>query len=108
MKRVYNVNAVTGVYAIDEFEKYTKPYTSRHGYVKNRRVQQLYGDLDDVIEQFRTFYSDIVKTSEVVVVTEYILSGSHLGYDEDGDEIEELVAHLSSLSVELLADLGCI
>ena len=107
MKRVYNVNAVTGVYAIDEFERYNKPYTSRHGYVKNRRFQ-LYGDLDDVIEQFRTFYSDIVKTSEVVVVTEYILSGSHLGYDEDGDEIETLVAPLSSPSVELLADLGCI
>lgn len=81
MKKFYTLITLTGVYDLDDFA-YEKFYTLHNDY-----------------------NSEIVKTLDAVMVTEHILKGHDLcpEFSED-EEMNKLVAPLSSNSVDLLIE----
>ena len=103
MKKFYTLITLTGVYDLDDFA-YEKFYTLHNGYVKEKKTL-FYDELDAVIELFKDYNSEIVKTLDAVVVIEYILKGPDLcpGFNED-EEMNRLVAPLSSESIDLLIE----
>ena len=103
MKKFYTLTTLTGVYDLDDFV-YEKFYTLHNGYVKEKKTL-FYDELEDVIEKFQGYNSEIAKTSDAVMVTEYILKGPDLcpGFSED-EEMSRLVAPLSSGSMDLLIE----
>lgn len=104
MKKFYTLITLTGVYDLDDFA-YEKFYTLHNGYVKEKKTV-FYDELEDVIEKFQTYNSEIAKTSDAVMVTEYILKGPDLcaGFSED-KEMNRLVALLTSESMDLAIEL---
>lgn len=103
MKKFYTLITLTGVYDIDDFV-YEKFYTLHNGYVREKKTL-FYDELDAVIELFQDYNSEIAKTLDAVMVTEHILKGSDLcaEFSED-EEINKLVAPLSSESIDLLIE----
>lgn len=103
MKKFYTLITLTGVYDLDDFA-YEKFYTLHNGYVKEKKTL-FYDELDAVIELFKDYNSEIVKTLDAVMVTEHILKGHDLcpEFSED-EEMNKLVAPLSSNSVDLLIE----
>lgn len=103
MKKFYTLITLTGVYDLDDFV-YEKFYTLRNGHVKEKKTV-FYDELEDVIEKFQAYNSEMAKTSDAVMVTEYILKGPDLctEFGED-EEMNRLVAPLSSESIDLLIE----
>ena len=103
MKKFYTLITLTGVYDLDDFV-YEKFYTLHNGYVKEKKTL-FYDELEDVIELFQDYNSEIAKTLDAVMVTEHILKGPDLcpGFSED-EEMSRLVAPLSSNSIDLLIE----
>lgn len=103
MKKFYTLITPTGVYDLDDFV-YEKFYTLHNGYVKEKKTL-FYDELEDVIELFQDYNSEIAKTLDAVMVTEHILKGPDLcpGFSED-EEMSRLVAPLSSNSIDLLIE----
>lgn len=103
MKKFYTLITLTGVYDIDDFV-YEKFYTLHNGYVKEKKTL-FYDELENVIETFQAYNSEIAKTLDAVMVTEHILKGCDLcpEFSED-EEINRLVAPLSSESIDLLIE----
>lgn len=103
MKKIYTLITRTGVYDLDDFV-YEKFYTLHNGHVKEKKTL-FYDELDAVIELFKDYNSEIVKTLDAVMVTEHILKGPDLcaGFRED-EEMNEFVAPLSSESIDLLIE----
>lgn len=103
MKKFYTLTTLTGVYDLDDFA-YEKFYTLHNGYVKEKKTL-FYDELDAVIELFQDYNSEIAKTLDAVMVTEHILKGPDLcpGFNEN-EEMNKLVAPLSSNSVDLLIE----
>ena len=91
------------MYDIDDFV-YEKFYTLHNGYVKEKKTL-FYDELEDVIELFQAYNSEIVKTLDAVMATEHILKGPDLcaGFRED-EEMNKFVAPLSSESIDLLIE----
>ena len=102
-EKFYTLITLTGVYDLDDFV-YEKFYTLHNGYVKEKKTL-FYDELDAVIELFKDYNSEIVKTLDAVMVTEHILKGHDLcpEFSED-EEMNKLVAPLSSNSVDLLIE----
>lgn len=103
MKKFYTLITLTGVYDLDDFV-YEKFYTLHNGHVKEKKTL-FYDELDAVIELFKDYNSEIVKTLDAVMVTEHILKGHDLcpEFSED-EEMNKLVAPLSSESIDLLIE----
>ena len=103
MKKFYTLITLTGVYDLDDFV-YEKFYTLYNGHVKEKKAL-FYDELDAVIELFKDYNSEIVKALDAVMVTEHILKGPDLcpEFSED-EEMNKLVAPLSSNSVDLLIE----
>lgn len=100
MKKFYTLITLTGVYDLDDFA-YEKFYTLHNGYVKEKKMV-FYEEPETMLEKFKAYNSEIAKTSDAVMVTEYILKGPDLcpGFSED-EEMNRLVAPLSSESMDL-------
>ena len=103
MKKIYTLITLTGVYDLDDFV-YEKFYTLHNGYVKEKKTL-FYDELDAVIELFKDYNSEIVKTLDTVMVTEHILKSPDLcpEFSED-EEMNKLIAPLSSNSIDLLIE----
>lgn len=103
MKKIYTLITLTGVYDLDDFA-YEKFYTLHNGYVKEKKTL-FYNELEDMLEKFQAYNSEIAKTSDAVMVTEYILKDPDLcaGFNED-EKMNKLVAPLSSESIDLLIE----
>lgn len=109
MKKFYTLITLTGVYDLDDFA-YEKFYTLHNGYVKEKKAL-FYDELETVIELFKDYNSEIVKTLDAVMVTEHILKGPDLfpEFSEDPEfgengEMRKLIAPLSSSSIDLLIE----
>lgn len=104
MKKFYTLITLTGVYDLDDFA-YEKFYTLHNGYVKEKKTV-FCEEPETMLEKFKVYNSEIAKTSDVVMVTEYILKGPNLcpGFSED-EEMSRLVAPLSSESLDLAIEL---
>lgn len=104
MKKFYTLTTLTGVYDLDDFA-YEKFYTLHNGHVKEKKTL-FYDELDAVIELFKDYNSEIVKTLDAVMVTEHVLKGPDLcaGFSED-EEMSRLVAPLTSESMDLAIEL---
>ena len=104
MKKLYTLTTLSGVYDLDDFV-YEKFYTLHNGYVKEKKTV-FYEEPEAMLEKFKAYNSEIVKTSDAVMVTEYILKGPDLcqGFSED-EEMNRLVAPLTSESMDLAIEL---